>query len=266
MIKNIPTHFSEILKEHFHKRSLKNASYSLRAYARDLGLPSSTLSNILKGKAGLSLDKAEEIAKILKLKGQEKLFFCKLVEANCSRKKSVRDKAKHELLHFNTEYICIDDDHFKIIADWYHFALVELVRVKDFKYDIEWIAHRLGISATLCKMAIKRLLKIGLLKEENKKLIQCYDYFASPSGTPSEAVRQFHKQMIAKAITAVDGQSIEERNITSGFLRVRTSDLPLIGQKIHEFRRTMASEIESGEGHDSVYAFCIQFFRGDKPE
>lgn len=266
MVKNIPTHFSEVLKDYFHKRSLKNASYSLRAYARDLGLPSGTLSNILKRKSGLSLDKANEVATILKMKGQEKLFFCKLVEANCSRKKSVREKAKHELLNYNTDYICIDDDHFKIIADWYHFALVELVRIVDFKYDIDWMAERLGITTLQCKMALKRLIKIGLVREENDTLIQNYDYFASPSGTPSEAVRQFHKQIMTKAISAVDTQTIEERNITSGFLRVRTSDLPLIGQKIHEFRRTMASEIESGEGHDSVYAFGIQFFRGDKSE
>ena len=58
----------EILTMMMHQRILKNPGYSLRAYARDLGMSVSTLSGILKGLQNLSLQRAEDIALRLGIK------------------------------------------------------------------------------------------------------------------------------------------------------------------------------------------------------
>lgn len=36
-------------------------------------------------------------------------------------------------------------DQFAIIADWYHFAILNLINTPGFKSDISWIAKRLGL-------------------------------------------------------------------------------------------------------------------------
>ena len=56
------TDFREVLKQVLQKRAGNNPSYSQRAFARDLGISPSTLSEVLKGRYGLSEKKSREIA------------------------------------------------------------------------------------------------------------------------------------------------------------------------------------------------------------
>ena len=57
-------YINKIKEDLSHKQRL-NPHYSLRAYARDLGIHSSTLSQILKGKRPLPLKNSVEIVKKL---------------------------------------------------------------------------------------------------------------------------------------------------------------------------------------------------------
>lgn len=263
MAKHIPTHFSEILRDHFHDRALKNPAYSLRAFARDLGLTPSGLSQIMKKKTGISPQKAVLISRKLGLKKNDAEFFCALVQANCARRRNDRTAAEARLWQYDTSYTNIQDDYFRIVADWHHFAILELTRVKGFRSDADWIAERLGISADEARNAIQRLLSVRLLKPVNGILHPTYDYLVVPGGTPLAAAKKFHEQICLKAAQAIHAQKIEDRDYSAGFVPVRTSDLPKIAARIKKFRRELAKEIESGEGHDSIYAFAIQFFRGD---
>lgn len=258
--KHLPQHFSEILRDEFYKRTLKNQNYSLRAFSRDLGLTSGNLSDILKRKSGISLEKAGQISSKIRLTQADENLFFTLVKMNSSDEQA---NLKLQMLNHDSSYITLADDYYRVLTEWFYFALVELVRVQDFQNNDGWIANRLGINACDVRPAIERLLRVELLKDIDGELIQTYDYFISPSGTPLDTAKKFRKQILSKAIEAVDKQAIEERNFTSGFLRARKVDLPKIGEKIKEFRRQMAAEIESGEGHDCIYAFSIQFFRGD---
>ncbi len=261
--RHLPRHYSDVMKEVFQKRAIKNPNYSLRAFARDLGLTSGNLSDILNHKSRLGKEKAAHVARELNLSVNDQKLFSRLVDLSFLEGEEKKEK-EHELLNEDSSYVTLADDYYKVLTEWYYFALIELVRVIDFKNDDQWISERLGIPETQVRPTIERLIRVELLKEIDGDLLQTYDYFVSPSGTPSDTARKFHKQILERAALAVDQQSIEERNFTSGFLRVRKSDLPKIGEKIKEFRREMASEIESGQDHDSVYAFSIQFFRGDK--
>ena len=84
--------YQDILNEYFLIKKEVNPAYSLRAFARDLGLPSSNLSNVLKGKQGLSIKSALQILERLKIKGRDRELFFDLVLSQDARAK--RDKAK----------------------------------------------------------------------------------------------------------------------------------------------------------------------------
>ncbi len=248
----LPNTIADFLKSEIVLRKNKNAQYTLRSFARDCGLSSGHLSEIINDGISITQKTAEKIATSLKLKAEDEKFFLSLSQGK-----------NNEFYNYDSNYLTIADDYYKVLTEWHYFALVELIPLDCFQYDYEWIARRLGISMTDARQAIERLKKVKLLSEENGKLYQTYDYFVSPSGTPLDAAKKFHRQILEKAIKAVFSQEIEKRDFTSGFLRCRSSDLPLISSKIKQFRRELAREVESGEGHDSVYAFSIQFFRGD---
>lgn len=69
------THWQNVLDTEFQTRKTRNTSYSLRAYARDLGLSQTLLLFLIKSKRRLTADKAFLIAKNLNLPAGEKLKF-----------------------------------------------------------------------------------------------------------------------------------------------------------------------------------------------
>src|SRR4051812_6132435 len=89
--------FRDLLKREFETRFRRNASYSLRAYARDLGLQPARLSLILSGKKGLSRASATEIARRLGLSAREGALFVGQVESRHSRSRSGKHLATQRL-------------------------------------------------------------------------------------------------------------------------------------------------------------------------
>ncbi|MCX6124209.1 MAG: helix-turn-helix domain-containing protein [Proteobacteria bacterium] len=63
------------LKRHFDLKISKNKRYSLRSFAKFLGVDPTYLSKLFSGKLLLSLDSADRITKKLKLEGKERATF-----------------------------------------------------------------------------------------------------------------------------------------------------------------------------------------------
>ena len=60
--------YQDFLLEEFRARRTRNSNYSLRAFARDLDMPASKLSQNLRGLCGISVAKAEKIARKLQFR------------------------------------------------------------------------------------------------------------------------------------------------------------------------------------------------------
>ena len=88
-----------ILKQEHHGRVSFNRRYSLRAFARDLGLAPSRLCEIFHYKQGLSRDAAGRIADRLGYDGDRKSYFLDLVTASHARNKKDRENAQNRLKH-----------------------------------------------------------------------------------------------------------------------------------------------------------------------
>lgn len=91
------TSYREVLSENFSSRKKKNPNYSLRAFARDIGLSASRLSEIMNMKAGLSTEKAVIVCEKLQLTEPESMRFLNLVESQHGRSFIARKMAKTSL-------------------------------------------------------------------------------------------------------------------------------------------------------------------------
>src|SRR5947207_7819225 len=89
--------FQAILNREYLSRRRKNPAYSLRAYARDLGVQPSKLSEALKGTKGFSPKLAGQIADRLNLTMDERVLFVTLVTARHARSKRAKDEAQAKL-------------------------------------------------------------------------------------------------------------------------------------------------------------------------
>jgi len=159
--------YSEVLKQELAKRVNRNSQYSLRAFARSLDLGASALSQIMDGKRQISDKIIQRLTSKLDLSPQDHKKFIQSVaeykkhsglkRLSPSIKEALKNKPKQATAKDLTA------DIFKAISEWYHSAILELTFTEGFKSDHRWIASQLGIGITEAKLAVERLLELGLL-------------------------------------------------------------------------------------------------------
>lgn len=252
--------------EEFDMRKLRNAKYSLRAFARDLDLTPSKLSRLLRGKEGISRVKAEALSARLNLSKPETNHFLNLVESEHSRSQTVRARIKEKLAaEQETAFDEISLEKFRVISDWYHFALLELLETEGLKPTVPHLAERLGISQTEAKEAIQRLLDLGLLEKSGSgKWRQTMAQLATPS-LPSQVLRKYHHQIIHKLQESLETTPVEERDFSAVTFAVSSSQMELARKELKKFRRSLAEKLKkSADPKDRVYCLSLQYFPIDK--
>lgn len=251
-----------VLKDELERRCTKNPRYSLRAFAKDLGVGPSRLSEILSGKAGISKSRALAFAKRLGLSAGEASRFADLVESTHARSPIKRELARVRLEKFIVpEYQQLQLDTFKTISDWYHHAILELFRIEGAKSNNAWVARALGITEMEAKLAIERLLRLGMLNEKNGTYEVADDFAASPDGIPTESIKKFHQQILTKAEAALFSQSVDERNISTVVMAFDADQVAQAHEHIRSFRRNFSKTVNPTEKKNSVYCLSVQFFQ-----
>lgn len=92
--------FRVFLKEELQRRASKNPAYSLRAFARDIGLTNSHLSMTLSGRKRISAETAEQIAQRMNLKTGEAEYVVLLAQKQFEQPlvlRNIIDKRMEEL-------------------------------------------------------------------------------------------------------------------------------------------------------------------------
>jgi uncharacterized protein (TIGR02147 family) len=266
MLKDAIT-YQHFLFSEFEGRKSRNPGYSLRAFARDLGLAAPKLSEILRGKCGLSEASARRLVIKLGLTDNEAEVFINLVVLKHGRRSQEREAAKENLkkLKNAVDFNEISLESFKILADWYHFAILELTEIQDFKSDSAWIAKKLKITKDLAEKAITRLFDFGLLaQKKDGSWYQTKATLATPSGVPSTAIRSHHRQILNQASDALLDVPVAERDFSATTMAIASDQLEDVQKMIKKFRRELAAKLAKAPEKDRVYCLALQFFPFDR--
>lgn len=242
------------------RRKQRNESYSLRAFARDLDLSPSRLSEILSGVHGVSEKTADKIATRLKLKPMHRKFWKDLNLAQSARSEKIRNMAVARVAEMRkTEsFKEMQESQFRVISDWYHAAILELTQVKGFESNTAWIAGRLGIAKAHAEQAIERLIELGLLKKNEEgqweSNLEAYSAF---SDMPSTAIRKFHRQILTLHLESLIEDPMTDREHLSMIMAVPKSKLPEFRQEMKSFMTQFWQKIEDEE-KDDLYSLSVQ--------
>src|SRR5262249_20161371 len=134
-----------------------NPRYSLRAFAKALGIGPSALSDMLNGKRTITRTMKERLGLAMGLPLDE---IRKYQNAHEAHSKTQLQNERKNILDFQQLTL----DTFAIISDWYHYAILELMKVHSFKGDTTWISKSLGITKSEANAAVERLMRVGLIK------------------------------------------------------------------------------------------------------
>lgn len=259
----------EYLNYELESKRRRNNRFSLRAWSKQLGYENPAfVSHILKSRRTLKMTVATKFSRNLKLTGKVKKYFELLVLLRNSKSADEKNFYIDALKSFRPGNIApsqsLNLEAFRVISDWYHLAILELVEIKDFANDVEWIRSRLGfdVSAQNIKDAIQRLLKLELLElTRADELRRVKD---SPillhSLVPNEAIRHFHRQMIEKAKAAIDDQPVSARDIRGSMISLRAKDY-LKAQEIIEAAHAQIVKLSCRGNGEELYQFNTQFFK-----
>jgi len=236
------------LHEEFTSRSQLHGRYSLRTFAKHLGVSHTLLSLIMSGKRPLSAKTARLLAERLQLSPERSASLLRNSE-------ELRRTKQHD-----EKYEYIDLATFNLMSDWVHFAILSLMQTTDTKATPRWIAKRLAINETQAKIALRRLIDIGLLEEKDGRWQQTGKPIKVENKISTRATKKFQRQLLEKAIRSLESDPVEKRNFSSLTLVVDPEQIPYATERIKAFRRDLCAELEARGTPKEVYNLTIQIY------
>lgn len=235
---------SNLLRDELKSRQAKNPNFSMRSFARWLGVSPAQLSQLLSGKRPMTIKMATNIS--IKL-GLSPVEYSELLNSYLLESNRVPESQPISSL---------SEDQFRLIADWYHFAILSLTKLPRAKSDSQWIARQLGISVAEAREAVSRLIRLGLL-EIKPQFRQIGSPVMVESSIPSAAIQKFHKQLLSLVIEKIDLVPLEDRDLQAVTMQVNRKKLPKARKIIDEAITKVMGLLESGPPSD-VYSLSVQ--------
>jgi uncharacterized protein (TIGR02147 family) len=240
------------LIEEWGKRREKNPSYSLKAFSKALGVSAPSLSQVLSGKRPLSRKAALRIIHHCSLSPEDAKNFLASALGVQNPAIDFRSPAKNS-------YSELDEDAFRIISDWKHYAILSLGDLPDNRATSQWIANQLAITEKEASEAFDRLLRMGLVKRRGSRFRQSSKPLTAPTGRSTAALRKYHSQNLTKASKALEREETDVEYFSAITMALDESKLPQAREFIKNFRRQLCEFLEMGR-RERVYTLAIQLF------
>lgn len=233
----------KVLNQKFKEMKQKNDSFSLRAFAKKLGVGHATLSNYLIGKRSISAKLAVKIIHALELDLKDQDVLLALFQ---------KDEA-------GNQYVEIDKLKIKAVTEWYYSAISSLSETMDFHSDPGWIAERLGISRKTAETAIEDLitLKILMRKDDGSIVPQSDDYILRSNEITENILRKLWQQHLDKSKEKLASEELSKMSIVSGVLPMSPESIPEAKKMIVKFLDNLTKFLGVGDKSE-VYLASIQ--------
>lgn len=138
--------FRERLQRELAARCARNARYSLRGFANFLGIDHATLSQLLRGKRAATATTIRRLGARIGLGAEEIAAYQAAERGSLPGARATPGAAEATAL------------------DWHAWAILELVRLAEFRPDVGWISRVLGATVPEVQVALQHLVRLGFLR------------------------------------------------------------------------------------------------------
>lgn len=264
--------FHTFLRDSLKAKKRKNPSFSLSAWAKQLGFEnSSPLSLTLKGKRSLPKKYLPDVVSSLGLTSEEGLYLEALIDlskAKTPEQKLFYMRRLEELSPVeNFENNTVEE--YKYLSDPLHTVLLEMTDLKDFRLDPSWIKDKLNFKTSIEEIqdAIDRLTHLGLLTSSKapRWIKKTHKNLTTENDVADLGTKNYHKHISLLAADQVFRQKLSEREFGSYSFNVREQDLALAKKLIREFLQDFFKQVEAPpEKGEQTYQFNVQLFKMTK--
>ncbi len=242
----------------------QNKRYSYQKFAEDLGFTASNFMHlVLTKKRNLSEDAVARIQKHMNWNAQQKKFFSCLVKLNQTKNQNEILRCQKELQQLLTKRrALIKDDQFEYFSNWYVPVLKEIIGLKGFVSNLNWIAKKImpHVSEDKIKQALQILERLGFVSRHNNQWRQIGEHLITPSEVSSDQVHNYHKQMLGLSLKALDLEATQ-RDISALTMSVSPRQLNWLKARIVAFRDEIQQELQgSNEEASHIAQLNMQLF------
>jgi uncharacterized protein (TIGR02147 family) len=246
--------------------------FSFRYFAKKSGFASqSSLKFFLDGQRSLSQESVAKVCKGFGLDEHECDYFSNLVNFKQTTSNELKNKYFDEMrkMQKRKNVHVLTADHYEYFSKWYHPAVYELVRCRDFDPDGKWIARKISpmISVIEARESIKLLERLGLIAKDEKGVYHQTDkVITTEREIQSLNATNFHHEMGTRAIESLQGVSLERRHFNGITFAMSADKMQELKDMISEFVEKLSVNLSTYEDLNEVCHLNIQFFPLTKKE
>lgn len=259
--------FKLFLADELDRRATRNPKYSLRAFARDLGISFSRLSEVISKNEGINRSTAVKIADRLKMSELEKEYFEQLVLARHGRTVDLRTRAENKIKTFKAKrhFTLLRENFNGLLTKWYYVPLMEFLTLKE-TADFTEVGKALDISKDEVAAAVSHLTDLGYIESKgNGRWKKSSPFLKIESATPARSIRDYHASLLDKAHLALQTQPIAKRKYLSTVFGVRKEFVEEARKELENFNRNFIDRFAAEDEADSVYCFAVQLYPIETP-
>jgi len=265
------TDFRKFLADYYQEKKALRKSFSYRYIAGKVGFKSAGhFTQIITGKANISIVLIERFAEFLKLKKRESDYFQCLVLFNQAKNHEDKKRYFGRMTSFHEVTVrIVDAAQYEFYDKWYYTAVHELLDFYRFKGDYKELGRQIEptISPAEAQKAVELLTGLGFIRKD------AHGYFRKTSAAistgisaPSLAVNSFVLNSLKLSAEAIDRFPREERNLSWLTMSLSKESYDEIIEELRAFRRRALDIASHDPNADRVYQFNFQVFPVSKKQ
>lgn len=243
----------EILRSELSSRKAKNPRYSIRAFAQQLGIESSSLSKFLSGQRNLTFRAASDLLDALDVPIEKKNALLLWFDDPANFHKPAERERR-----------TLTPDELKVILEWQHYAILSALKIQTLRTEAH-ISHFLGLDHNLVAESTERLCALQLIERSPTGELHLTGHALTTSRSPLDLSQRLRANIsyIERAIAAAEAAESAKSGEHIDFSGMTVASSPALiaeaARRIREFRRALAEFLESGE-KTTVLRMNIQLF------
>lgn len=253
------------LRDWFEARKVANPRYSHRLFARRAGQSSpSLLLHVIQGKRNLTDATTAAFARALELDADAGRYFTWLVQFQQADAAEARQEAWERLSRVRRfrGARTLEGESWSYLSNWWWPAIRELASIPGFRPEPEWVARTLcpPIGVKKAREAIDALKRLGLLVEQDGRLVPGQATVVTPHEVAGLAARAYHKSMLTLASECMERFPREDRHLGAVTVTVDAATLARLKDEVAAFQERVLDLCDGGPPGERVVQLNIQLF------
>lgn len=222
--------FSELLRQTYKAKAAKNTRYSLRGYAKKLGVSISTISNLMNNKTTVTLERAIDILEKMDISEEEKRKFLMTSGVQTELPKQELPKEAYALLQ-----------------DWTLRIILFFHDVKSAKKTAAFISENLKLDIATVEKSLAILCQNGFLTRDAEGIthrLKCY--YTTTDEIENDFVKNLHKSSLQAAENSLESISLNERDFSSLLFVGSQEEVDFLKKEIRHLFDKVVSRADAG--------------------